>query len=265
MNLVPSKPPSSHAHAPLALLLALLLAVLLAVPVTVALHAQDVPEWQKQVLNGMRASSENNLAQAETFFLRTVHEPEAFGPQDPRLGSSLNSLGLVYHSRGKYRDAERVYLRGIKIFLLVYGPKSLDLANISMNLGTAYFDDGLYARGEPYFRNAWWIFNQSLGPDSVKTAHAIFDLGETYRNLKRYAAAALNSLALAYTGLSKYAEAEPLFKLAIGIRQSAPISGNTDLSESLKSYAAMLRRSGRASEAGRMEAPDFPRRTMQKP
>ncbi len=152
--------------------------MLLAVPVTFALHAQDVPEWQKQVLNGMRASSENNLAQAETFFLRTVHEPEAFGPQDPRLGSSLNSLGLVYHSRGKYRDAERVYLRGIKIFLLVYGPKSLDLANISMNLGTAYFDDGLYARGEPYFRNAWWIFNQSLGPDSVKTAHAIFDLGE---------------------------------------------------------------------------------------
>lgn len=167
------------------------------------------------------------MAKAETYFTRAVREAEGFGPQDPRLGSTLNGLGLVYHSRGKYRDAERVYLRALAISLKVYGSGSLDVANVSMNLGTSYFDDALYARGEPYFRNAWWIFNRSLGPDSVKTARAIFQLGETYRNLKQFAAAtpllkqaadirervlgltnpetaaAFNGLALAYTGMGK--------------------------------------------------------------
>jgi len=233
------------------------------------LHAQVFSAWNQDIVEGLRASAGNDTAKAEVYFTRAVHEAEGFGPQDPRLGPTLNSLGLVYHARGKYRDEEAVYLRALAILLKVYGPSSLDVANVSLNLGTSYFDDGLYARSEPYFRDAWRIFDRSLGPDSIKTARAVFGLGETCRQLKRYAAAvpllrqaadiperilglvnpetaaALNGLALAYSGIGKQAEAEKIFKLVSGIRAGAPGASS--------------------NQAGTLEAERLPRRTMQKP
>ena len=45
-----------------------------------------------------------------------------FGPQDPRLATSLNNLGLVYHAQGKYAEGEPLIKRALAILEKALGP-----------------------------------------------------------------------------------------------------------------------------------------------
>ncbi len=52
----------------------------------------------------------------------------------------------------------------------------------------------------------------------------------------------------------RYAEAEPLFKRALAIMERAFGPGHPHVAVSLENYAALLRETGRNTEATRMEA-----------
>ncbi len=52
----------------------------------------------------------------------------------------------------------------------------------------------------------------------------------------------------------KYAEAEPLYKRSLAIVEKALGPEHPDVATSLKNYAALLRKTGRATEASKMEA-----------
>ncbi len=64
----------------------------------------------------------------------------------------------------------------------------------------------------------------------------------------------LNKLAQLYSTLGKYAEAEPLFRLSLAIRENSLGPEHPDVAQSLENYAALLRETGRADEAAEMEA-----------
>ncbi len=57
-----------------------------------------------------------------------------------------------------------------------------------------------------------------------------------------------------YDNQSKYAEAEPLYKRSLAIREKALGPEHPDVAQSLENYAALLRQTARADEAERMEA-----------
>ncbi len=64
----------------------------------------------------------------------------------------------------------------------------------------------------------------------------------------------LNNLAVLYYDQGKYAEAEPLLKRALAIREKALGPEHPHVAQSLENYAALLRQTARANEAERMEA-----------
>jgi hypothetical protein len=44
------------------------------------------------------------------------------GPDDPDVASSLNNLALLYHTQGKYAEAQPLYQRSLAICEKVLGP-----------------------------------------------------------------------------------------------------------------------------------------------
>ena len=67
-------------------------------------------------------------------------------------------------------------------------------------------------------------------------------------------AQSLNNLAVLYYAQGLYAEAEPLFKRALAIREKALGPEHPHVAKSLENYAGLLRKTYRGSEAAKMEA-----------
>src|SRR5438105_1262379 len=63
--------------------------------VLLQLLKEDEARWQEQMTAGRQMFQQKRYAEAERFFQAAVREAERFGPQDSRLGASLNSLGIL--------------------------------------------------------------------------------------------------------------------------------------------------------------------------
>ena len=63
----------------------------------------------------------------------------------------------------------------------------------------------------------------------------------------------LNNLANLYHAQGKYAEAEPLYRRSLAIRETALGSEHPDVATTLESYAVLLREAGRTAEADGLE------------
>ncbi len=59
---------------------------------------------------GYTAYQQGRYAEAEEQWKAGLKEVETFGPQDPRLATSLNNLALLYQAQGKYAEAEPLYV-----------------------------------------------------------------------------------------------------------------------------------------------------------
>jgi tetratricopeptide (TPR) repeat protein len=67
-------------------------------------------------------------------------------------------------------------------------------------------------------------------------------------------ATSLNNLASLYQAQGRYAEAEPLHKRSLAIREKALGPEHPDVATALENYAALLRQTGRKAEADRLDA-----------
>ena len=67
-------------------------------------------------------------------------------------------------------------------------------------------------------------------------------------------ATSLNNLALLYQVQGKYAEAEPLYKRSLAIREKALGLEHPDVARSLENYARLLRMTKRKDQAAKLEA-----------
>ncbi len=67
-------------------------------------------------------------------------------------------------------------------------------------------------------------------------------------------ATSLNNLAVLYRVQGRYAEAEPLHKRSLAIREKGLGAVHPRVATSLENYAALLRKTGRGAEAKRLEA-----------
>ncbi len=67
-------------------------------------------------------------------------------------------------------------------------------------------------------------------------------------------ATALNNLANLYRDQGKYAEAEPLHKRSLAIIEKALGPDHPHVAKTLLNYAALLRKTGRTTEAAKLEA-----------
>ncbi|MEE8622388.1 MAG: tetratricopeptide repeat protein, partial [Alphaproteobacteria bacterium] len=61
--------------------------------------------WQTYIAAGAKAYQQGTYPEAEKQWVAAVKEAEGFGPQDPRLASSLNNLAALYGAQGRYAEA----------------------------------------------------------------------------------------------------------------------------------------------------------------
>ena len=84
--------------------------------------------WETYMAAGVKAYQQGNYPKAERQLEAALKEAEGFGPQDPRLATSLNDLGEVYRLQGKYAEAEPLYKRSLAIYEKALGPEHPNVA-----------------------------------------------------------------------------------------------------------------------------------------
>ena len=79
-------------------LVGVLCLVLVSAPFIVWGQTGDAP-WERYNQAGMEAYQQGNDDEAENQFLAALQIAKNFGPEDPRLATSLNNLGGLYRTR----------------------------------------------------------------------------------------------------------------------------------------------------------------------
>jgi len=89
--------------------------------------------WESYIQAGEAAYKQGNYAEAEKQFLAALQVAEKFGPEVPRLATSLRNLAELYRAQGKYAEAEPLLRRALAISEKALGPGHPDVA-ISLNM-----------------------------------------------------------------------------------------------------------------------------------
>jgi tetratricopeptide (TPR) repeat protein len=238
-------------------------------------RAQD-DVWKTLVMQALYSASAKDYAKSEQVFQQALKEAERFGSEDPRVGTTLNSLGLVYRAEKKYADAENSYRKALAILQKSYGTESVDVANVNFNVASAMFDQDHQQAAVPHLQRALVTYENILGGNSMKTAAVLCMLGDAHRLAKDYPAAegalrrcadiresaggmrnndladAMNSLALTFMAQGKFALADPRFTLAEKIRESTLGITSPVLAQSFENHAIVLHQLGKDREAERL-------------
>ena len=229
-------------------------------------------------MQALHAAGAKDYPRAEQAFLKAVQEAGRFGPDDPRLGTTLNSLGLVYRAEKKYGDADSAYRRALVIMETAYGD-SIDVGNVNFNIASVMFDQGHQVEALPNLRKTVAIYERFLGGTSMKTAAALCMEGDAFRLMKRFPeseaalrrcadiremngglienaelADALHSLALTLINEGKFSAAEPRLRIAEKIREKTLGITSPLLAQTMEDRASVLKELGRDKEAGSLIA-----------
>ncbi len=199
-------------------------------------------------------------------------------PDDFLRAVFLNTLGMIYKSQGRYDDAARVYLRGLRIARLRFGRDPLAVATFYHNLGGLEHARGRHARAEPFARRAVEIRERALGAGHLDVARDIAALAAILDGLRRHdEAEALHRRALAVFGRGRRgrreipyvlsnlsaclhaqgrtAEAEPLALRAVALKQALLGAAHPDVEVSLHNLSVIRTSLGRPAQPTLLHSP----------
>ena len=103
-----------------------------------------------------------------------------FGPDHPKVTTSLSYLALLYRALEEYDQAEPLYQRALAIDEKALGPDHTNVAINLDNLANVYRAQGRHAEAEPISKRALEIFEKALGPDDLHVAINLTNLAEIY-------------------------------------------------------------------------------------
>ncbi|MFQ5934787.1 MAG: tetratricopeptide repeat protein [Acidiferrobacterales bacterium] len=125
-------------------------------------RARTDATWHMHKLAGKKAYREGGYDEAEKEFVAALKRAEGFGPQDPRLGASLNNLAMVYKQQGKLGKAEIHLKRALRVFEIVK-PDHAHVASVLHNLAAIYDAQGKPAAADPLRKRADAILAGGVG------------------------------------------------------------------------------------------------------
>ena len=167
----------------------MLVGILCVVFVSIQACTQET-QWDKHMAAAATAYQQGRYTDAERLFQAIVKEAEAFGPQDPRLATSLSNLAELYRLRGKYAEAEPLNKRALAIRKRTLGPAHPDVANSLNNLAALYHQQGKYDEAEPLYKRSLVIVEKALGPEHPHMATSLENYAMLLRKTNREAEAA---------------------------------------------------------------------------
>jgi tetratricopeptide (TPR) repeat protein len=192
--------------------------------------------WERFIADGETAYQAGRYTEAEKHWMSALKEAEEFGEQDPRLATSLNNLGLLYHAQGKYAQAEPLHHRALATYRKALGLEHPYVATSLDNLAGLYRAQGRYTEAAPRYQRSLAIREKALGPDHPDVAQS------------------LNNLAWLYHDQGKYAQAEPLYQRSLAIWEKALGPEHPEVATGLENYAVLLRKMDRNDQADKLEA-----------
>jgi CHAT domain-containing protein/tetratricopeptide (TPR) repeat protein len=125
--------------------------------------------------------------EAETNLLHAVKLMEANEEADSQgLYTAQERLARLYQDLGRYKEAEELFRRTLKMIIEKYGCSHLNIPNLLNSLGVVLFQQGRFQEAEERYKssiNNWQVLK---GPDYHKTAIPILNLGECYLTMGKY-------------------------------------------------------------------------------
>ena len=122
----------------------------------------DEGRWERLNADGQTAYQAGRYAEAGESLLAALQEAERFGEQDPRLGTSLNELALLYHAQGDYAQAQPLYQRALTIVENALGREHPDVVTSLNNLAELYREQGNYAEAKLLLQRSLAIRENAL-------------------------------------------------------------------------------------------------------
>jgi tetratricopeptide (TPR) repeat protein len=120
----------------------------------------------------------------------SIERAEAERPANlHHLDSALLDLAGFFNDRGRYREAEPLYLRSCSINEKLYGPSSLETARSLARLGALLHAELRFDEAEVASRKAAEMIQSLSGPDSIDSAYAMANLAVALADQGRYARA----------------------------------------------------------------------------
>jgi len=171
---------------------------------------------------------------------------EQLGEEHPNTLISINNMGVLFHARGNFDEAERYFrvaLEGRRRVLGDDHPLTLASQN---NMGGLLQDQGKFDEAEPYYRAALQGYRRVLGDDHPHTLTLINNMGGLLGSrgrrdeVERYYLEALEG---------RLDEAEPYFREALEARRRVLGDDHPDTLTSINSMGFLLRVRGRFDEA----------------
>ena len=145
-------------------------------------YEESFRRWKSLIENGNLAYSQRRYAAAETAFGEALKEAESWPSHgagemqseiDARLTKSLNNMAALYHSQGKYKMAEDLYLKALDIKRRLYPEENEEIAVALQNLAILYSAKRDYTQAEAYFIRTLQILEKVHDNDHPDLAKAL--------------------------------------------------------------------------------------------
>ncbi len=143
----------------------------------------------------------------------------------------LHQTARYLYQRGRYQEAEPLYLRSLAIREQHLGPQHPDTATSLDSLGKLYYHQEKNEQAESLYQRAFTIREQHLGPQHPDTAKS------------------LHNLAGLYFTLGEYEQAESLYQRALAIREQQLGPEHPDTAKSLQNLAQLYEALGKDEQA----------------
>ena len=169
-----------------------------------------------------------------------------YGSGSHELEIALNELAVEQYFLARYSEAEPLFKRALALLEGLGAANTQDQARVMSNLARVYQELGRYAEAESLFKQAFVIFEKVRNQLYQRMVRQYRDVAIGYVN---DVAGSLNDLASLYIDLGRYAEAEPLLKRALALRESSQGPDSLELGADLESLGRVYRILGRNADA----------------
>lgn len=143
--------------------------------------------WEGPLLEAARLQGANRHREAEAAYRRVLRLVEPCGPRSVALGLALNNFAAFEHSRGRLREAERLYLRSRAVLEPLLSQEDPLLTRVTSNLAHVYLDSRRYGKARQLLRET--LAGKNLNAKDPDLAVMWLTLAHVYGREESYAEA----------------------------------------------------------------------------
>jgi tetratricopeptide (TPR) repeat protein len=123
---------------------------------------------------------------AEAYYKRALTRLlKTLGPDHPNVGTTMNSLALLYDSIERYKEAEKYRDLALAIkekFQLVQtvGAENINVTSAMLNLARLYHANGFIPQSEYLYKRSLTIHLETYGENNLEVAKIMEEMSDFY-------------------------------------------------------------------------------------